>query len=164
MSHNPKLTMIGLYNWDETIFDNLILPPEINKEDFINSFLLEYGECPVIYTDSDFMKFAIGVWSKKWYSNIERIISAMTDDYNPLYNFDRHEKYSDIEGIEGTFDNTNENKVSAYNENTYQPDNQSINGGNNTTDRELTHDGHLYGNIGVTTSQQMLEAELKLRE
>ena len=31
------------------------------------------------------------------------------------------------------------------------------------TDRELEHTAHLYGNIGVTTSQQMLEAEVNLR-
>lgn len=35
-------------------------------------------------------------------------------------------------------------------------------GKSSTTDK-LTHSGHLYGNIGVTTSQQMLEAELALR-
>ena len=30
-------------------------------------------------------------------------------------------------------------------------------------DESRQHTGHLYGNIGVTTSQQMLEAELALR-
>lgn len=151
MSLTPRLTMIGLYNYDNRLFDNLNLPTEINEEDFINNFLLKYGECPVIYPNWGTMQFAIGAWSKKWYHSIERIIYAMTENYNPLHNFDRHEEYEDVEGREtttgesvetsgtitndttvktlnltdtsnGSTDGTNENTVSAYNENTYQPD------------------------------------------
>ena len=176
MSHIPRLTAIGLYNYDETLFDGLNLPEGINKEDLIDNFLLEYGECPLLYTDLDFVKFAIRVFSKKWYSNIEKIISAMTDNYNPLHNFDRHEIYTDVEGKTGTLEaegdshNTMENTVSAFNSSTYQPDNKTVSDGNTSEsssskeDRELTHEGHLYGNIGVTTSQAMLTAELELRE
>lgn len=34
---------------------------------------------------------------------------------------------------------------------------------NTNTDRDYDHKSHIWGNIGVTTSQQMIEAELKLR-
>lgn len=101
MSLTPKLTMIGLYNYDSAVFDELTLPDEIDREDFINSFLLTYGEFPIIYPSWDVMKFAIGVWSKKWYHSIERIILAMKEEYNPLHNFDRHEEYSDSEAKSG---------------------------------------------------------------
>ena len=38
-------------------------------------------------------------------------------------------------------------------------------GGNNkTTDDDFTRDSHIHGNIGVTTSQQMIESELELRK
>ena len=215
MSTTPKITMIGLYNHNNALFDDMRLPAEINKELFVNTFLLNYGEFPVIYTNWEIMKFAIGVWSKKWYDSIERIILAMTEEYNPLHNFDRYEEYTDTEGKKGattenrktsenlkeTTDRTvdtyadastsqeTENTVSAYNEDTYQPDNKE-NGTSNTTnnsnmeedisrkadrsgedtasgtsseDRNLKHVGHLYGNIGVTQSTQMLQAELDLR-
>lgn len=39
---------------------------------------------------------------------------------------------------------------------------ESENSGTNTNDRDLDHEGRIHGNIGVTTSQQMLEAELKI--
>lgn len=227
MSTTPKITMIGLYNHDNALFDDMQLPTGIDKELFVNVFLLNYGEFPVIYTNWDIMKFAIGVWSKKWYDSIERIILAMTEEYNPLHNFDRYEEYTDVEGKKGTSTekrntsdkrNANEtikenadrsidtnadgslnqeveNSVSAYNEDTYQPDNKENTTSNSTNtsnteeestrsikrdstdnatgeatangttseDRNLKHIGHLYGNIGVTQSTQMLNAELDLR-
>ncbi len=199
MSTTPKITMIGMYNHDEKLFDEMTLPPEINKEDFINTFLLNYGEFPVMYPSWQILKFAIGVWSKKWYHSIERIIRAMTEEYDPLHNFDRHELYTDTENKsekntmsygstitetdsrEIETDGTNEAEVSAYNEDSYQPDNrQTVNNteshsgsieterdGKDTNDmtgnRGLTHEGHLYGNIGVTKSTDMLTDELNVR-
>ena len=201
--------MIGFYNYDSRVFDDMTLPEDINKADFINVFLLKYGECPVIYPNWGTMKFALGVWSKKWYHSIERIITAMTEEYNPLYNFDRHEEYTDTEDIDRATtlnqgsqqdivddttertldlanDQTTENTIAAYNASTYQPDTKSEIGGTNTgtdtsvrngtiknklnssgsegTDRELQHEGHLYGNIGVTESTTMLQHEIDLRK
>lgn len=153
MSTTPKITMIGLYNYNNALFDEITLPEEIEKNDFINTFLLNYGEFPVIYQNWDIMKFALGVWSKKWYHSIERIIFALTEEYNPLHNFDRYEQYQDIENkkekTELSYDSsvtetdtrqidtdgTSENEVSAYNESTYQPDNK------NTIDNTETHSG-----------------------
>ena len=39
---------------------------------------------------------------------------------------------------------------------------ESTNSGTSTNDRDLDHTGRIHGNIGVTTSQQMLESELKV--
>ena len=191
MSTIPRMTMIGFYNFDDSLFDEMTLPEEINKQDFIDSFLLKYGECPVIYPNFGTMKFALGVWARKWYESIERIITAMTEEYNPLHNFDRHEEYQDTENAksksEMSYDSTitetdtreieNENEVSAYNESTYQPDNKNTetHSGSLETDRDgkdtndvttnrgLKHEGHLYGNIGVTESTTMLTHEYELR-
>jgi len=187
MSTTPKITMIGMYNHDEKLFDEMTLPPEINKEDFINTFLLNYGEFPVMYPSWQILKFAIGVWSKKWYHSIERIIRAMSEEYDPLHNFDRHEKYTDkgVMSYGSTIterdrrridtDGTNTAEVSAYNEDDYQPDNKQTientesHSGSVETERDgkdtndLTHEGHLYGNIGVTKSTDMLMDELTVR-
>lgn len=81
-----------------------------------------------------------------------------------------------------THGHTLENQISADNASTYQPDAKSINSGidqrdiseghSGTDERDLdeTHSGqdkrdynsHIHGNIGVTTSQQMLQSELDL--
>lgn len=259
MSLTPRLTLIGLYKYNPLVFENLVLPNIVDEEIFIDSLMLEYGECPLIYPDFDFMKLAIGAWSRKWYNNIERIATAIQEEYNPLYNYDRTETWTENEegtkdftrGItdgesetenqsitenrtvnedgtitengtvneEGTEDTdktetenkTDENLVSAYNEDNYQPSTKTVTdrttqttigteteksttSANTTTDekdttdnkttsanktdrrdrstdetynenngRQNTKTGRAFGNIGVTTSTEMLQREIDIR-
>ena len=200
---NPRLTLIGLYNYDNSLFDNLKLPEEIDKNIFINNLLLKCGEFGVLYSNLDFMKFAIGNWGKKYFNSFMRINKALTEEYNPIHNFDRFEDMSDTDSTErkstdsknSTITSTNsivgsnevdensESKTSAYNSETYQPDNsnttntsqsnrststseQGQNDSASNSEEEnhtSTHTGHLYGNIGVTKSQDMVSDEIKLR-
>ena len=159
MSHTPKLTLIGLYNYDDTLFDSLVLPSPVDHDTAINTILLNYGEAPLTYPDLDFMKTAIGLWSAKYATTIEKIANALEAEYNPIHNYDRTEEYDDTESVESS--GTSEDKVSAFNASDYQPDAKNESGGK--TDRKLSHRAHLYGNIGVTTSQEMLRAEVELR-
>ena len=187
MSLTPRLTLIGLYKYNPAVFSNLTLPAAIDEETFIDSLLLEYGECPLIYPDYDFMKLAIGAWCRKWYSNIERIATALNSEYNPIHNYDKTETWTENETNENnrgltnntdttySEDSTNENVVSAYNESTYQPDNKDIGDTESTTnietkveenenkERQNTRTGRVYGNIGVTESSAMVKNELDLR-
>ena len=187
MSLTPRLTLIGLYKYNPAVFSNLTLPAAIDEETFIDSLLLEYGECPLIYPDYDFMKLAIGAWCRKWYANFERIATALSASYNPIHNYDKTETWTENETNENSRelsnstdttyseDSTGENVVSAYNESTYQPDNKNINDVDSTTnidtsieesenkERENTRTGRVYGNIGVTESSAMVKNELDLR-
>ena len=207
MSTTQRLTLIGLYNYDSTLFDGLILPEGYDKDTFIDSLLLEHGEKCILYSNPDFMKNAIGAWGRKWSSELARIYTALTAEYNPIHNYDRIEEYNDVEnrlyksesnaGHKAT-DNPNfsvvqetnddavtEEQISADNSGDYQPEHKTIqNGGkstattsgtsqnlsetsNNTTNdeegRELKHNAHLYGNIGITTSVQMWSEEVRAR-
>ena len=187
MSLTPRLTLIGLYKYNPAVFSNLTLPAAIDEEIFIDTLLLEYGECPLIYPDYDFMKLAIGAWCRKWYSNIERIATALNSEYNPIHNYDKTETWTENETNENnrgltnntdttySEDSTNENVVSAYNESAYQPDNKDIGDTESTTnietkveenenkERQNTRTGRVYGNIGVTESSAMVKNELDLR-
>ena len=178
MSTIQRMTLIGMYHYDNTLFDNVSLPEGYDKETFINSLLLEHGEKCVMYTDVDFMKFSLGVVSCKWYHEFERIYTALNEEYNPLHNYDRHEEYKDITerkagGSVTTTqpqDATEETRVAAYNSDSYEPDRKSYsNAGTVKSESEngengtLTHDAHLYGNIGVMTSAAMALEETRLR-
>ena len=198
-----RLTLIGLYNYDNSLFDNLKLPEEIDKNIFVNNLLLKCGEFGVLYSNLDFMKFAIGNWGKKYFNSFIRINKALTEEYNPIHNFDRFEDMTDSDSTErkstdnknstvkstntivgsNEVDENSESKVSAYNSETYQPDNSNTTNTSqsnrstsnseqgqtdttsNTEDEKhtSTHTGHLYGNIGVTKSQDMVTDEIKLR-
>ena len=223
MSTMQRLTLIGLYNYNPNLFNDLVLPDGYDKNDFIDSLLLEHGEKCVLYANPDFMQNAIAAWGRKWAGNLERIYKALTEEYNPLHNFDRFEEYTDNEGtkresttnaghtatdspkyddnvtndydvVTDTNNNaTTETQVSAFNSSQYEPSEKIIQNGGKTTvsndgtikrhidgktqdlnetsnsktnDSEthnFTHKGHLYGNIGVTTSVQMLTSEVDAR-
>lgn len=183
---NAKITLIGLYNYRPDLFDNCVFPDGIDKTIAINTILANNAEFEPLYIDGDYMKFLIGNWSSKWQWTFDKWIKAINVKYDPLNNYDRYEEYTDDKTgsdttsikTDGTSTDTgtatNEQSVSAYNASTYQPHEKNVltndltNTIDNTTASEgrstekLQHKAHLYGNIGVTTSQQMLEAELDI--
>ena len=148
MSTIQRLTLIGLYNFDDTLFDSLELPDEYDKQTFIDSLLIEHGEKCILYSNPDFMKYSIGAWGRKWALELERIAQALKAEYDPIYNYDRFEEYTDNEGrkltsttnaghkatdspdfdvIRETNDNAvTENQTSAYNTSSYQPESKTI--------------------------------------
>ena len=99
MSTSQRLTLIGLYNYENQfgrdLFDKLTLPAGYDKTTFVNTLLLEHGEKCVLYTNPDFLRAAIGIWSGKWELELGRIYEALTAEYNPIYNYDRYEESAD---------------------------------------------------------------------
>lgn len=174
------MTMIGLCEWRPDLFDLLTLPAGVDKDVLIDNILLKSSDFEVIYSDADLVYKAIGSWSLKWEKTFERWKTALDLEYDPISNYDRHEEWTDDNSGESTVTGTTtdqssagvDNKVSAYNSSTMQPDtsSQSSGSGSSTLDNKNTsknlnkRTGRAWGNIGVTTSQQMLEAELKIAE
>lgn len=97
MSTTSRWTLIGMQMYETTLFDTLELPEGYDKQTFIDTLLLEHGEKCVLYTDPEFMKYSIGIWSRKWRLELTRIYESLTAEYNPLYNYDRFEEISDGE-------------------------------------------------------------------
>lgn len=183
-----KISLLGMYGYfaekDDDLFKYLVLPEGMEKETFTDTLFLDYGERAVLYTNPDMMQRLIGAWSSKWSLELARIAKTLLEDYEPLWNIDRYEEVHDVgsEDISGSLSASNgttnaqtvENTTSAYNSSAYEPDNKSqVNGSGSETisqssgsekDNEFTHNGHYYGNGGITMSQQMAESELKLRE
>lgn len=90
-----KATLIGLYNFDKTIFDRMTLPEGIDKDLFISTLLLKGGEFEVLYFDPDFMRNVISVWSNKWYRTFAEWLRGTQASWNPIHNYDRTESITD---------------------------------------------------------------------
>ena len=182
-----KLTLIGMYNFDDTLFDYLTLPDGIDKETLVNNILLQSGDFEILYPNYDFLKMSIGAWSKKWQPTFERWQKALALEYDPLENYDRQEEWTDSHNMSGSDSGTSSgktegktgslttNRVSAYDSGDALTTRDAVatngtdetnNSGNFSNQRIQTdggnHSGRIHGNIGVTTSQQMLESELNL--
>lgn len=180
----------ALLDFDNDLFANFTLPDEITAEEtrdlIIDQILLDHGDAPLAYPDPAIMKYYIGVWSKRMGPLWVRYYNAITAEYNPLENYDREEDRTvtrdDESGNTRTLNTqqeftgtvTTENTVSAENVSVYEPDNRTVETPNTqiadtgTVTDAGTFDGseiehsRVHGNIGVTTSQQMLISELDL--
>lgn len=159
MAWRAKLSLLGLYNWDNTIFDGLKLPTELNKEEFINNLLMEVAELTVLYTDSDFMKKAISSWSNMRYHTWERMTKVLYEDYEPFINIKRDEVRTILQ--ERDLAGTGNTKVNAWETNTPQDQNSS-----ETTDTgtiKTTETFHVEGDSAITDAQDVLKKELDVR-
>ena len=93
-----SVTVMGLYNYDPTLFANMEFPTGFTTQDadnLINSIIMETAELEVLYNSPVFMKSIIGVWSKKELPTWNRIYAAAQAEYNPIENYDRQETSSD---------------------------------------------------------------------
>ena len=266
-----KITLYGMYRWmadhEDDLFSELNLPAGMDNDVLIGRIMLKGAEFGVVYGDPGFMQGMIGIWSDTHYSTFERWVRVMSEEYDPLENYNRHEEWSDAAtdsrtgshsrtGLSATQEHedatrsdssssvdmhgghnqtiesgsndsetdvrsasnsqetsSTENTVSAFDASTYQPADKSDTDGSKqdtastlttsgatstlttnsndaardesthtgsstdstgktgserteetgtteeTGDRKSAHTGHLFGNIGVTTSQQMLKEE-----
>lgn len=86
-----NLSVLGLYNWDSSIFDNFTLPEGIELSTIVENLLVELAELEVIYADPDTLKMLIGIWSRKECGVWERLYATTQFDYNPIENYNRYE-------------------------------------------------------------------------
>ena len=181
-----KVTLIGLENFlnmnDMSIFDFLKLPEKIDKVTIENSILMDLGEYEPLWGDPLFFRNMVGVWSEKWARTFLKWSEALDIDYNPLENYDRQEEWTEEEKATNTLNGTitgntkdngtNQQDVSAYNDTGFEPSNKntiststdSISTSNSTNSgtRSNKRTGRTHGNIGVTSSQEMLVREIEV--
>ncbi len=168
------ISILGLYNLNDTIFDNINLPAEVDHDTLVNNLLAELAELELIYSDFNFMKFMIEVWSSKELPTWERVVKASNKVYDPIENYDRIEEWRDNLNQNSAINNqssgnsTLQHDVAGFNSSDLVNSSKDTNNVSNTgwsTDNSNSagyHSGRVHGNIGVTTSQQMLQSELDI--
>ena len=89
---SAKMTLIGMYNYRNDIFNELVLPSGIDADLFKQSLLMKGGEFEVLYPDPDFLKYSIKIWSSKWFRTFSEWLRGTEQRWNPIYNYDRFEE------------------------------------------------------------------------
>lgn len=182
---SATLSILGLYEFDNTIFDNFTIPSAMtnSKETLIQNLLLECAELEILFPDPDFMKSAIGAWSASMVNVWTKQYSTTQYDYDPIANYDRHETLQHYFASDGNdtrtpnlAQDTTHGLSTTTAQNSYEnagmvDAERQTNSGKDTvsttgTDQMITHHTEnftdtrrAYGNIGVTTTQQMIEQE-----
>lgn len=80
----PIISIAGLYRYDETIFDNLRIPSQVDKEVLIDMIISELFEVEVLYPNPDMMKRLIGSWSITMIEEWQHLADMLETKYNPL--------------------------------------------------------------------------------
>ena len=95
MGRAATMSVMGLYNWDNTLFDLMQIPEALDRQDLIENLLVELAELEVIYPNPVVMKNLIGVWSNKQLDIWNRLYATTQYEYNPIENYDRQESGTD---------------------------------------------------------------------
>lgn len=164
---SAKFTLLGFYQYNENLFDELVLPDGVDKDTLIDSILMRGAEYEVVYSDPGFMQKLIGSWSRQWLHVFEKWKEVTDTEFKPLENYDRYEDFSDTsqltgEGSTSGSDSANATgQTSAYNSSGFTNADNSITSATTRTDSNTksnevkVHTAHIHGNIGVTTSSAM---------
>lgn len=171
----PRMTLYGMYQYDPTLFDGVVLPEGMDKTLMVNQIIRQSGDLFPYYQVPPQVKSAITEWFTRRKDNFAKLWQGFTAEYNPIENYDRQEDSTETPNITHTLSNsgqdasTNEADVQGYNGTDYVPNSRTKSSGTSSTNGTDTESGtrtytsRIHGNIGVTTSAQMLEGELNLR-
>lgn len=95
MGRTVNLSPLGLYQWDETIFDLMQIPEALDKPTLIDNLLAETAELEVLYPNPAVFKNLVGVWSAKEIEIWNRLYTTTQYEYNPIENYNRYETGSE---------------------------------------------------------------------
>lgn len=171
------MSILGLYEYDSTIFDNLALPtadditdeaakvsnPFIpSKSDLVSYLCMQLAELSLVYPNAPIMRQMIGIWS-----NVRRpvwcaLYNTMLYKYNPIWNKDgtiieEHnltiEDDYNVTNMETAHSGNITNDVSAYDQSaTYSPrDKQTL----DTADTQNGNTNNVHTDTGdITRTEQ----------
>lgn len=196
-----KITPVGLYNYDRTVFDYFRVPSDpagLDRGTILDAILVETSDLSVsVFSSPESFKEAVRLWVAKNFGVWQELWETMNYDYNPIWNYDREEHGKDRDdgknketpditivddytrNLKDNDTTDNHKTVGAFNEGmadsehlhtdyngkaTGETHNKNKRTGNITNEHHnvLKHDFHAYGNIGVTTTQDMIKQQREI--
>lgn len=180
----------NLYGYDE-VFKDIEINEKLDKDTLINSIMDVCGMNEPIYPEIEILQIKVQYFFKKHKEQFDKLVYLYSlkydKDYNPIWNKDGTKTH--IETTERSKDNTVDNlhnslindngedinQVSAYDSNGFSNDSKTTNtnkrnesGNDKTNGKEkenikLTIEDIEKGNIGVTTTADMINQEIDLQ-
>lgn len=81
-------TLNDFMHWDNTLFDGVVLHPELDHGRLVSEIMFRCGLQNPLYEHYDVFKEQVHnwFWIKQW--NINRLVRLINEEYNPLWNKD----------------------------------------------------------------------------
>lgn len=81
-----RLTLNGMYEYEPSIFDGMILPEDYDKPTLLFEILQRSGQLYPYHQQPLILKEGIRLWFARNYLNFDRTMAALTAEYNPIEN------------------------------------------------------------------------------
>lgn len=89
-----RLTLNGMYEYDNSIFDGMILPEGYDRDALFFEIMQRSGQLYPYHQQPGILKSAIRLWFARNYLNFDRTMEALQAEYNPIENYDRYEDWT----------------------------------------------------------------------
>lgn len=181
------MSLLGMYNYDNSILDLLALPEELDSNIVKDNLLMETAELELLYSNFGFMRQAIGSWSTKQLPIWNELYATTQYEYNPIWNKDgtieetierditmtNNLTDEQTRDLSITNDSTNTGYVYGFNSSTEAPSDKAILD-HDSTDTGTITDTHTgtrrdagsvttkrteQGNIGLTSTQELIRQQ-----
>ena len=157
------LSILGMYNYDESIFDGFRTPENVERETTIQTILLECAELEIIYPEFETMKTAIKLWTDKEFTVWEELQKTREYEYNPIWNKDGiiTETEVRLNEYEGNSNGENTRSVAGFNSESLvnAEKNKGSADSQGQEEENIERQRIEQGNIGVTTTQRMIQEQ-----
>ena len=100
MALTANLSLWGLYQYDNSILDGLIVPTGMSADTVKDNLLLETSAMSILYPDPAFLKQAITIWAAERKDVWDKLYATTVAQYDPIENYDRTEESTEqISGL-----------------------------------------------------------------
>lgn len=170
-----NLSILGLYNYDPTIFDGLTIPtadditdeaekvtdPFVpDKTTLINYICMQLAEMELVYTKPEVVKTMIGIWSSVRLPVWKAIYNTLLYKYNPIWNKDGEviedhdltiEDDYNVTNLKTEHDGNVANEVTGYDSATYSPNTRQV---VDTSDTQNGNTNNVHTDTGKITTTE----------
>lgn len=152
------------------------LDERLDRNTMNKVIIKDLGAMRPITTVSIVFKVRLDTFFTEYKQNISKLLDTLNYEYNPIhtkdmYETEHRESTGDIDNTDNyQTNNTNENKVSAYDSNNYENKDRTTNdtqhSAKTTSDikSDVDTEKHMYGKDGETAIQDLIEKERKIDE
>lgn len=99
-----RITLYGFYQYDNTLFDDVVLPDGMDKDILISDIIRTSGDLYPYHQIPQRLKRNITVWFSRRLFDFECMYKAMRTEYDPFENYDR------IENTRRVYQNSGQDK------------------------------------------------------
>ena len=86
-----RITLWGFYQYDKTLFDNIVLPDGIDKDNLVSEIMRNSGDLYPYHQVPEYLKRNITFWFSRRLFDFDRMYKSLRMEYSPIENYDRIE-------------------------------------------------------------------------